>query len=162
MATITQDVANTPSHARAAALADADRLGDEICTLAAHMTAATCRWLLLVAEFDRTEGWGRAYGIVSCAHWLSWRCGIALGTARDQVRVARRLPGLPIITARFASGELSYAKIRALIRIATPESEETLVGLALEMTASQLEEMVTAFKESEREALGRARRRRAQ
>src|SRR5947209_4689479 len=93
-----------------------DELADEICIQAAHMTAATCRWLLLVAEFDRSEGWGQAYGIASCAHWLSWRCGIALGTARDQVRVARRLPGVPLITARFAAGELSYAKVRALVR----------------------------------------------
>ena len=137
-----------------------DELADEICALAAHMTAATCRWLLLVAEFDRSEAWGQAYGITSCAHWLSWRCGIALGTARDQVRVARRLPDLPVTTARFATGELSYAKVRALVRIATPANEAALVDMALEMTASQLEQMVMEFKASEREALGKAAERR--
>ena len=137
-----------------------DELGEQICTLAGHMTAALCRWLVLVAEFDRREGWA-VDGIVSCAHWLSWRCGIALGTARDQVRVARKLTDLPLITARFAAGELSYAKVRALVRIATPRSEEALVELALEATASQLEDMVAEFKASEAAALGNARRRRA-
>ena len=29
----------------------------EITTLAGHIAAATCRWLVLVAEFDRREGW---------------------------------------------------------------------------------------------------------
>src|SRR5437016_14282793 len=106
-------------------------LADEICRQAGHLTAATCRWLLLVGEFDRREGWGDA-GITSCAHWLAWRCGIARGTARDQVRVARKLRQLALVTHRFATGELSYAKVRALTRIATPETEARLVELGLE------------------------------
>src|SRR3954454_24188184 len=137
-----------------------EKLGDEICTLAAHMTAATCRWLLLIAEFDEREGWAES-GIRSCAHWLSWRCGIAGGTARDQVRVARRLGSLPTLISRFETGELSYAKVRALTRIATPATEAKLVELALEATASQLEDMVREFKRSERVALETAAQRRA-
>jgi hypothetical protein len=25
---------------------------------------------------------------MSCAHWLNWKCGIAMGAAREKVRVA--------------------------------------------------------------------------
>ena len=45
-------------------------LEDEICRLSAHLSAALCRWLLLVAEFDRREGWA-VDGVRSCAHWLA-------------------------------------------------------------------------------------------
>ena len=33
----------------------------------------------------------------SCAHWLNWKCGIAMGAAREKVRVARALESLPKI-----------------------------------------------------------------
>src|ERR1700744_6784739 len=79
----------------------------EICALAAHLAAATCRWLLLIAEFDSREGWAE-WGVVSCAHWLSWRCGIGLTAGREHVRVGRVLHGLPLVQQAFASGELSY------------------------------------------------------
>ena len=54
----------------------------------------------------------------SCAQWLSWKCQLSSGTAREHVRVARALRDLPVIRARFAAGRLSYAKVRALTRIA--------------------------------------------
>src|SRR5215218_7608875 len=85
----------------------------EICELASQIHAATCSWLGLVAEFDAREGWGR-WGARSCAHWVSWRCGIAPVAAREHVRVARRLAHLPLIRAAFAEGRLSYSQVRAL------------------------------------------------
>jgi len=88
-----------------------ERLEAEICTLAGHLAAATCRWLTLVAEFDRREGW-RSWGQASCAGWLSWKCGVSLTTAHDHVRVARALPGLPGVREAFAAGRLSFAKVR--------------------------------------------------
>jgi hypothetical protein len=61
--------------------------------------------------------------MTSCAQWLSWKCQMSSGTAREHVRVARALPGLPVIRARFAAARLSYAKVRALTRIATAQNE---------------------------------------
>lgn len=90
-----------------------------ITELAAQLAAAECRWLQLVGEFDRRESWGQ-WGCRSCAHWLSWQCGLALPAAREAVRVASALPRLPAITAAFAEGRLSYSKVRALTRVATP------------------------------------------
>jgi len=58
-------------------LAELDRLGDEIAELSAHLDAATARLLELIREFDTRGGWN--HGFRSCAHWLSWRVGLALG-----------------------------------------------------------------------------------
>lgn len=80
-----------------------EHLEHEICQLSAHLSAAVCRWLLLIGEFDRREGWGHQ-GAKSCAQWLSWRCGLSLVSAREHLRVARRLVELPIVQAVFAGG----------------------------------------------------------
>ena len=85
-----------------------DRLGDEIADLAAHLEAATARLLDLIREFDARAGWGN--GFRSCAEWLSWRVGLDPGAARERVRVARALGGLPRLAQGLARGELSYSK----------------------------------------------------
>jgi len=63
------------------------QLENRLCTLAGRIAAATAEFLGLLREFDEREGWAGP-GILSCAHWLSWRCGMSLYTARDHVRVA--------------------------------------------------------------------------
>src|SRR3954469_8908185 len=105
---------------------------------AVRLAAATAAWLRLVAEFDERNGWF-GVGIRSCAEWLAWQCGLAPGTAREHVRVARALRVLPRIEAAFAAGRLSYAKVRALTRIAAPDCESALLEFALSATASQTE-----------------------
>ncbi len=122
-----------------------EQLEREICELSAHLAAATCRWLLMVAEYDKRDGW-REWGVNSCAHWLSWRCGIGLRAGREHVRVARALETMPLVQARFASGELSYSKVRALTRVAEPATEEQLVQLALHATGGQLERIVRGYR----------------
>ncbi len=117
----------------------------EICELAAHLAAATCRWLLLIAEFDERLGWAE-WGVKSCAHWLSWRCSIGLGTAREHVRVARRMAELPLVSGAFATGELSYSKVRALTRVAVPETEASLVELARHATGAQVEKLIRGYE----------------
>jgi uncharacterized protein DUF222/HNH endonuclease len=122
-----------------------DRLGREITELASHIHAATCRWLGLVAEFDRRQGWGRS-GCKSCAQWISWRCSIAPSAAREHVRVAHRLQQMPRIRAAFAQGRLSYSKVRALARVDNVEDENGLLILAEHATAAQLEKLVRAYR----------------
>jgi Domain of unknown function (DUF222)/HNH endonuclease len=122
-----------------------EELEDELATLASHLYAGTCRWLELVAELDRRGGWAES-GRGSCAEWLAWRCALAPRAAREHVRVARRLDELPLIHAAFARGELSYAKVRALTRVATAENEKELLELARVFTAAQLERAVRAYR----------------
>ena len=117
----------------------------EISELAAHIHAATCRWLVLVGEYDRREGWAQ-WGCKSCAQWLSWRCSLAPSAAREQVRVARRLAELPLITAAFGRGELSYSQVRAMSRVATPDVQESMLELARFSTAAQLERMLRGYR----------------
>ena len=136
-----------------------ERLEARICELAGHLTAATCQFLLLVAGFDARNGWA-AWEMPSCAAWLSWKCQIAPGTAREQVRVARALGSLPLITAQFAAGRLSYAKVRALTRIAAPDTEADLAEMAIPMTAGQLERFARAHRRVTREQDRQARARR--
>src|SRR3954465_15132741 len=100
-----------------------DELAAAITAGAVRLAAATASWLRLVAEFDARGGW-HGVGILSCAHWLSWQCGMGPGAAREHVRVARALRSLPLIDAAFAAGRLSYSKVRALTRIAAPDCEE--------------------------------------
>lgn len=116
-------------------------LETELLSLAGHLAAGQCRWLLLLAEFDARDGWAGP-GMRSCAQWLSWRVGMSPRTALEQLRVARALTTLPLITAVFAEGRLSYSKVRAITRIATPETEQTLLDLALAGTAHHVERIV--------------------
>ena len=125
-----------------------DRLAAEISTLAGHIAAAMCHWLLLVAEFDRREAWG-AWDCRSCVHWLSWRCGVGYRTAQEQLRVAHALTRLPLVRAHFAAGELSYSKVRAITRVAVePYEEEFFVNFARHATAPMLEDAVSGYRRS--------------
>ncbi|HET9491916.1 MAG TPA: DUF222 domain-containing protein [Methylomirabilota bacterium] len=137
----------TANHARTAEL---DRLGDEIAELAAHLDAATARLLDLIRVFDARGGWGN--GFKSCAHWLSWRVGMDLGAARERVRVARALGGLPLLAQALARGELSYAKVRALTRVATAETEERLLAVGRAGTAEHVERIVRGWRKVDRQA----------
>jgi 5-methylcytosine-specific restriction endonuclease McrA len=129
-------------------IAELDRLGDEIAELAAHLDAATARLLELTREFDARGGW--SHGFLSCAHWLSWRCGMKLGAAREHVRVARALGSLPQLADALRRGELSYSKVRALTRVATPETEERLVAIGRAGTACHVERIVRGWRRVDR------------
>ena len=130
-----------------------DRLGDEIAELSAHLEAATARLLDLIREFDARGGWNS--GFSSCAAWLSWRVGLDLGAARERVRVARALATLPRLAQALARGELSYAKVRALTRIATPETEERLLAVGRAGTARHVERIVRGWRRVDRIAEAR-------
>ena len=123
-----------------------EKLGDEIGELAAHLDSATQRLLACIRAFDEAGGWERQ-GAISCAHWLAWRIGLDTATARERVRVARALGALPKLDQALARGELSYAKVRALTRVATPALEERLVEMARHATAAHLERICRSYRQ---------------
>ncbi|HEX4152058.1 MAG TPA: DUF222 domain-containing protein, partial [Steroidobacteraceae bacterium] len=104
------------------------QLRAQITELAGHLNAAQHRWLVLIAEFDRRQGWSDG-ATQSCAHWLNWQCGLDMGAAREKVRVARALEKLPKISAAMERGALSYSKLRALSRVASEATEEYFLDL---------------------------------
>ena len=130
-----------------------DRLGDEIAELSAHLDAATARLLDLIRQFDARGGWNT--GFRSCAAWLSWRVGLDLGAARERVRVARALGTLPLLAQALGRGELSYAKVRALTRVATPETEARLLRVGRAGTAAHVERIVRGWRCVDRRAEAR-------
>jgi hypothetical protein len=121
------------------------QLEDGITELAAHMDAALFRWLELVREFDECNGW-TGDGLKSCAHWLNWKCGLNLGAARERVRVAHALPGLPKTRELFRQGRISFSKVRAITRVATPRNEDMLLNIAVHGTAWHVERAVSAWR----------------
>ncbi len=130
--------------------ASLDNLEARITEVCGHINAATFRFLELVAEFDRTQGWAR-HGLANCAQWLNWQCGIGACAAREKVRVGRALESLPKISDAFREGQVSYSKVRAMTRAATAENEETLLNIALHGTASHVERTVRKFRRVQRE-----------
>ena len=125
-----------------------EELGLEIASLSAYLDAATHRLLTCIRQFDEQCGWG-VQGALSCAHWLSWRVGLDAATAREKVRVARALGKLPAIDEALRVGKLSYAKVRALTRVATAENEARLLELALYATGAQLERLCRGFRSAQ-------------
>src|SRR5438309_4480362 len=130
-----------------------DQLGDQIAALSAHLDAATAQLLDLIREFDVHAGWNT--GFRSCAHWLNWRVGLDLGAARERVRVARALGTLPLLAEALARGDLSYAKVRALARVATPETEARLRAVGRAGTAAHVERIVRGWRRVDRHAEAR-------
>ena len=122
-----------------------ESLAMEIATLAARIDAATHRLLACIRRFDETGGWYEQ-GALSCAQWLTWRLGWDFGTAREKVRVARALGTLPAIDEALKSARLSYAKVRALTRVATPQTEAKLLEMALLATGAQLEVLCRGYR----------------
>lgn len=135
-----------------------ERLGDDIAALSAQVDGAICRLLALIREFDERRGWHA--GFRSCADWLAWRIGLDLGAARERVRVARALGRLPRLATALEHGELSYAKVRALTRVATPETEARLLAVGRTSTASNVERIVRGWRQADRLAEARDARRR--
>ncbi len=145
-----------PEHAlRAGYYPDPERIvnlqqmADGITELVAHLDAGTFQLLKLIAEFDQNEGWSGP-GIRSCAHWLNWKCGMSMGSARERVRVARALPKLPKISAAFREGRVSYSKVRAMTRVATASNEKALLQIALHGTAFHVETQVRLYRKTRR------------
>ena len=127
--------------------AEAVRLGDDIAELSARIQAATYELLVLIRAFDEREGWE---GCQSCAHWLNWRTGLKLGAAREKVRVARALGVLPLLSDAMQRGQISYSKVRALTRVATPANERRLLDFALCAPASYVERLARAWRRVDR------------
>ena len=138
-------MSDIPCAASALSLAE---LTAEICCMAGHINAASYRWLALIAELDRRQGWADD-SAQSGAHWLGWKCGVALGAAREKVRVARALENLPRTSAAMASGRLSYSKVREITRVASVETEDFLLQIAEHGTAQHVESFVRAYRRSQ-------------
>lgn len=122
-----------------------EALEEGLCGFAARLAAATCVFILAIAEYDRRRAW-EAWECRSMAHWLTWKCAMGPVAAREHVRVGAALAALPVVRSQFATGAISYSQARAITRVATADTEETFVEMAKAMTAAQLERLVRAYR----------------
>ncbi len=125
-------------------LSDAE-VTDCLTTWAGRVAAGEARLLAYLGEFDERKAWG-AWGILSCAHWLSWKLGMGEKAAGERVRIARALRHLPKTFAAFTRGQLSFTQVRAITRVATADDEDTFLGLARCATGQQLERLARGIR----------------
>jgi hypothetical protein len=134
-----------------------DELDKSIISLCTRINAATYELLVMIREFDERAGWLQ-WGLDNCAEWLAWRCDLSMATAREKVRVAHALKHLPLVSQTFASGELSYAKVRAMTRVADRETEQQLLEFALRHTAVTVAERCRELRCGRESSIGTAKR----
>ncbi|MCB9631074.1 MAG: DUF222 domain-containing protein [Sandaracinus sp.] len=125
---------------------DAEAAEEELATLSSHLDAATYRQLVLIRQLDESGRWADA-GATSCAAWLSYRIGMAPTAARERLRIAHALRDLPKLADAMRTGTLSYSKVRAIVRVATPKMEDQLLEYARYTTASQLERLCRGVRQ---------------
>jgi len=108
-----------------------EELDQGILNLCTRINAATYELLVMIREFDERGG---------CLKWGLECTAMSMATAREKVRVAQALKHLPLISAVFSTGELSYSKVRSLTRVSNVANEEELIAFALRNTASHVAE----------------------
>src|SRR3954453_7659249 len=131
------------------------QLEDEIITWSGRVAAGEAHLIALIGEFDQRDAWV-GHGMLSCAHWLSWRLGLGLNAARERVRVAQRLRELPDIDAAFSAGRMSWSQVRAATRVASPHEGIDWVHLAKHASGAQLERIVRGVRRAKSIAEGEA------
>jgi hypothetical protein len=101
------------------------------------MSAASAEALRAVAACDESMQWRRD-GATSMTSWLAARYRLAWGTAREWVRVAHALAGLPRIAEAYAFGRLSWDQLRPLTKFATSETDEVWASRGPELRPAAL------------------------
>lgn len=154
---------HAPLRAGAVVKTRADEVESQLCELAALINAANAELMALLAELDRLGGW-QGTGIRSIGHWAAIHLGIDARTACRQTVAGHRLAELPAIAAACAAGEIGWAKVRVLAEVAEPATDERWLGLAREMSVTQLTRCARAYRRAcdtdDHERLERARERR--
>ena len=124
---------------------DPAELRRAVARMAAHINLADWRFIKLIAAMERTRGW-REGGYCNLGNWLDHRCGLGPCAARERIRIGRALERLPRIDGAFRDGVISYSKVRAITRVATPETDAMLLAIAEGSSAAQLESLVRTYE----------------
>ena len=116
-----------------------DQLENSVISYANSVNASEYQFLVALREFDLRQGW-RRWLCSDCASWMNLKCKVAPATAREKLRTAIALINLPLISAAFEAGDLSYSNVRSMTRVANPDNEKVLCDFAVGATASQVEQ----------------------
>ena len=124
---------------------DPAELRRAVTDMAARINLADWRFVKLIAAMERTRSW-REGGYCNLGNWLDHRCGLGPCAARERIRIGRALERLPRIDAAFRDGAISYSKVRAITRVATPHTDAMLLAIAEGSSAAQLESLVRTYE----------------
>lgn len=92
-------------------------------------------------------------GYSSVMHYGTHALGLSPRDVWDRLRVARALRQLPAVAAALRGGQLSWSKVREIIRVATPETAQEWLERAGRLSCRELEAAVAAeTKTAERNA----------
>jgi len=128
-----------------------DDVAEVIGQIHALEVATRAAMLEFVAAFDRSEAW-RDDGATSATAWLAYRLGLSHRTAAEWVRLAGALSELPRIAEAFASGLLSWDQLRAVVSMATPDTDAEWAERAPTLSAAALEALARQARMVSREA----------
>jgi hypothetical protein len=99
----------------------------------------------LLGEVMRREDF-RSDGAASAADWQVERFGLSAASARNYGRVAERAMDLPHLTRALSTGDITLDKMRAVVGLATPETDEELAACAVERTVAELGEVAGTLR----------------
>ena len=142
-------MASVVSFEQCSGLSDGEKLGEQITELCGYIYAATHHLLELIREFDEQQHWAEL-GFQSCAHWLNFKCGFGMNSARERLRVAHALGKLPKIDEAFSNGTLSFSKVRAMTRVADETNEDYLLMIATHGTAHHVERLIAQYRRAKK------------
>src|SRR5437764_11599124 len=133
-----------------------EELGNALGQVHALESSARSTLLELIRVCEERKIWAED-GCASIQSWLAMRLGMAWRTAAEMVRVARSLDERPAIASVFASGALSWDKVRALSVFTFPESDAQWAEAAPETSVSTLERAARAHRERDEAEAAKSR-----
>ena len=133
-----------------------EELGGALDQVHALENSTRATLLELIRVCDERKLWAED-GCASIESWVAMRLGVAWRTGAEMVRVARSLEERPAIASVFASGLLSWDKVRALSVFTSAESDAEWAEAAPDTSVSVLERAARAHRERDEAEAAKSR-----
>jgi hypothetical protein len=104
------------------------------------ITAVQARFIIRQAEFKRRQAYVDE-GATSHENWTAERFGFSVATARSYSQVAEKAPTLPRLMGSLCGGDISFDKVRAVVDVASPATDQELCERAKEHSVRELVEV---------------------
>jgi hypothetical protein len=104
------------------------------------ISMAQARIVLRQAEFNRRGAYADE-GATSLESWTAGSLGASVATARSYSNVAEKSEDLPNLMGAMAVGEISFDKVRTVVDVATPQTEQALCEQAKDLSVRELAEV---------------------
>jgi hypothetical protein len=105
-----------------------------------QINAAQARFIVRLAESNKRKMF-RDEGATSPEAWVAECFGISVPTARSLSLVAEKAPELPDLVGSLSAGDISFDKVRAVVDVATCETDRELCDQAKERSVRELVEV---------------------